>query len=258
MLRMFILLVAVGAGGTAAWMSVTPTATPTSEPTIAAPDPVPMAEVLVAANPLDPGTTLVPEDMRWQSWPEDALVAGYILRPEQPEAPAGFAGQMARVDLAAGEPIRAKHLVLSEGGFLSSRLDSGQRAVAVRISPESTAGGFIMPNDRVDVLRTFSQPGADGQSRMVSETILRNVQVLAIDQSTDSNGDDAVLGKTATLELNAEEVEILTAGEASGLLSLSLRSFADNDDAPRIAATPALKPAVRIYRGGVMEQVARP
>lgn len=258
MLRLFILLVAVGAGGAAAWLSMAPSSPPPPAPITTAPTAVPMAQVLVAANPLTPGRTLLQEDMRWQAWPADALIAGAILRAEQPQALAGFVGQMTRVDLAAGEPIRAKHLVSSDGGFLSGRLNSGQRAVAVRISPESTAGGFIMPNDRVDVLRTFNQPSADGQSRMVSETILRNIHVLAIDQSTDSTGEDAVLGKTATLELNTTEVEILTAGEASGLLSLSLRSFADNDDAPSSVATPVSKPALRIYRGGVLEQVARP
>ncbi len=258
MLRIAILLLALGAGGAAAWVATSVTPVP-RQSAVALPPPQPTAEVLVAAGPLVPGAVLKPEDMRWQSWPENALVEGFVVRTSQPDAPEAFTGQLTRVDFAPGEPIRAEKLILGKGGFLSVMLDPGKRAVAVRISAESTAGGFIMPDDRVDVLRTVSLPGESGQSRMVSETILRNVRVLAIDQNTDNRTSGAVLGKTATLELETDEVEIVVAGEASGLLSLSLRSFADNDVVPPIVAAPAAKPAakptVRIFRSGSVEQV---
>lgn len=256
MLRLFILFIAIGAGGAAAWVATSMTSPPTP-PTVILPDPVPEAEVLVAAGPLQPGVLITQDDMRWQAWPAHALTDGFIVRSDQPDAPDGFVGQVTQVDLFAGEPIRAEKLATARGGLLSSMLEPGKRAVAVRISAESTAGGFIVPNDRVDVLRTFSRQGATGQTQMQSETLLRNVRVLAIDQSTDTRSNDTVLGKTATLELEAEEVEIIVAGEASGLLSLALRSFADNDDEARIVAAPAEKPAVRIFRGGVMEQVTQ-
>jgi len=257
MLRFLILFVALAAGGIAAWVSMTMVSVP-SLPSVAPATPLSSAEVLVAAGPLEPGAVLTSEDMRWQVWPEAALVDGFVIRANQPDAPDGFVGHLTRVDLAAGEPIRAERLIFSQGGFLSVMLDPGKRAIAVRISAESTAGGFIMPNDRVDVLRTNSVPGPSGQALMVSETILRNIRVLAIDQTTDSPAGGAVLGKTATLELEADEVEVVVAGEASGLLSLSLRSFADNDDAARIVAPAPPAATVRIFRSGVIEQVVMP
>jgi pilus assembly protein CpaB len=123
--------------------------------------------------------------------------------------------------------------------------------MAVRISAESTAGGFILPNDRVDVLRS------DGKS-MVSQTILSNVRVLAIDQVVDdANKNDSskanVIGKTATLELDPSQAEIITAAQAAGTLSLSLRSAADNDD-----YHISNRQAVRIIRAGHSEVLNTP
>ncbi len=262
MLRSAILIGALGAGGAAAWVALTMTPSPPA-PSVTLQVPQSTAQVLVAAGQLRPGAVLKPDDMRWQSWPEDALVEGLVVRASQPDAPAAFAGQLTRTDLAAGEPIRADRLVRGQGGLLSVMLASGKRAIAVRISAQNTAGGFIMPGDRVDVVRTFSRPDASGQSRMVSETILRNIRVLAIDQSTENLGEGAVLGQTATLELDAVQVELVVAGEAMGMLSLSLRSFADNDETPQIeeapaqasVLTPSRTPPVRIFRSGSIEQV---
>src|SRR6201993_1438860 len=130
--------------------------------------------------------------------------------------------------MARGEPIREENFTPRHAGYLATVLPSGKRAMAVRISAESTAGGFILPNDRVDVLHS------DGKSP-VSHTILSNVRVLAIDQVVDEtekkeNSKSTVIGKTATLELDPSQAEILTAAQAAGTLSLSLRSAADNDD----------------------------
>ena len=252
MLRVFILFVAVASGGTAAW--VTTNSAP-EQVAVAVPEALPTAEVLVAAGPLEPGSVLRREDMRWQPWPLDGLTDGFVLREDRSDAPQEFVGKLTRGDLASGEPIRAERLIETRGGFLSALLDPGMRAVAVRISAESTAGGFIMPNDRVDVLRTISRPGPSGQSEIESEAILRDIRVLAIDQATDTGDSGAVLGKTATLELAVSEVEIVVAAEASGLLSLSLRSVADATGGPRIVDAPTPKPAIRIFRAGVMEQV---
>lgn len=254
MLRLLILLGAIVAGGAAAWVSTMMT-TASSTPSISAPAAQPIAEVLVAALAVEPGVALKSEDMRWQPWPAASLVDGFVVRSTQPDADKNFVGHLTRIDLAAGEPIRTEKLILTGAGFLSATLEPGKRAVAVRISAENTAGGFIMPHDRVDVLRTASVQGAAGFPQMVSETILRNVRVLAIDQTTDNRAGGAVLGKTATLELAAAEVEVVVAGEASGLLSLSLRSFADNDITAPSVDVSVQKPAVRIFRGGVIEQV---
>lgn len=258
MLRIAILIGALGAGGAAAWVATSNTGS-SLEQSASLQEPQSLAEVLVAAVPLIPGAMLKPEDMRWQAWPEAALADGFVVRADQPDAPAMFVGQLSRTDLAAGEPMRAERFIRAEGGILSVMLSPGKRAVAVRISAQSTAGGFIMPGDRVDVLRTVSGTDLSGQTRMISETILRNIRVLAIDQSIENLGEGAVLGETATLELDALQVELVVSGEAMGLLSLSLRSFADNDDAPLVpvaqVSAPVATPPVRIFRGGVIEQV---
>jgi pilus assembly protein CpaB len=113
-------------------------------------------------------------------------------------------------------------------------LPPGKRAVAVRVSAESAAGGFILPNDRVDVLHIVE---VGEQKERVSQAILRNVVVLAIDQVVDDNSKDnkgnakaAVVGKTATLELDKFQTEILTAAQAKGTISLALRSAADKSE----------------------------
>lgn len=260
MLRAAILIGALAAGGAAAWVATTMTrATPA--PTVTLAEPQATAEVLVAATTLNAGTTLKPEYMRWQAWPEEALLEGFIVRTAQPDAPNVLAGQMTRSSVVTGEPIRTERLVRGTGGYLSVVLTAGKRAIAVRTSAQTTAGGFVMPGDRVDVVRTFASADPEGQTRMVSETILQNIRVLAIDQATENSGEGTVLGQTATLELDAAQVETVVAGEAMGLLSLSLRSFADHDEAPRVVKTPpqvqtpSKTPPVRIFRRGVVEQV---
>ena len=125
------------------------------------------------------------------------------------------------------------------------------RAIAVRISANNTAGGCILPGDRVDVVETVGQQGGtDGPTTNVSRTILTNVKVLAIDQTVqDKEGEAVVVGKTATLELEPAQVELVTAAEASGTLSLSLRSIADTDEVVS-AREQKQSGTVRIFRGG--------
>jgi pilus assembly protein CpaB len=137
--------------------------------------------------------------------------------------------------------------------------------MAIRISAESTAGGFILPNDRVDVLHTVADQGqSDGPKLHVSRTILSNISVLAIDQSVDERAKDekskneknapkaVVVGKTATLELNLQQAEVLAAAEATGTLSLVLRSAADNGES---VSEQQNKPTVRIFRNGRIDVV---
>jgi pilus assembly protein CpaB len=136
-----------------------------------------------------------------------------------------------------------------ESGFLSAILPSGKRAAAVRVTAQSTAGGFILPNDRVDVVHT----GASGDNT-VSQTILRNIRVLAIDQTVEErDGERVVVGKTATLELDPAQVEIITAAETSGTVSLALRSMADvgEEDDTEHRRTGI----VRIFRSGQSQLV---
>jgi pilus assembly protein CpaB len=210
-----------------------------------------MQDVLVAAGDLQPAQTLTKENLRWQPWPQDALNSVYLTRSSRPDAIETLVGTVIRNRIAAGEPIRQENLTPRHAGYLATVLPPGKRAMAVRISAESTAGGFILPNDRVDVLHN------DGKSPL-SRTILGNVRVLAIDQVVDDttkteNGKANVIGKTATLELDPSQTEILNAAQAAGTLALSLRSAADNNDYHL-----SNRQAVRIIRAGHSEIVNTP
>lgn len=200
-------------------------------------------EVLVASADFGLGQTLTKDSMRWQAWPEAMLNPAYITRSAKPDALEKLAGSVLRSRMTHGEPILDDKLVPLKSNLLSTMLPPGKRAIAVRISAENTAGGFILPNDRVDVVHTIERQNG-GNKEQFSHTVLQNVPVLAVDQTVDArNGDDkakddkagpksssksAALGKTATLEVDPEQAEILASAEAEGRLSLSLRSSADN------------------------------
>ncbi len=244
MLRIVILIAALFAGGVAAWMALALRGQPTVVTAAGPATPAPVQDVLVASANLGLGQTLTKETMRWQSWPESALTPTYIIRSKKPDALETLAGKIVRSRMTSGDPIRDENLVPLNSGFLSAMLPSGKRAVAVRISAQTTAGGFILPSDRVDVVLTV----AHDKSEPFSSTILRDVSVLAIDQAVDERGKDdtgkmkpAVVGKTATLELDPSQVEIITAGETQGTLSLALRSAADNGEAIRLQHSQTVK-----------------
>lgn len=252
MLRSFIFLVALLAGGGAVWVSMGAPAAVTAATDGPAPR---MADVLVAAYDLTPGSVLEPGAMRWQPWPQDALNAAFITHDARPDAMHGFAGLIARGGLVAGEPVQDAKLSARDAGALSVILAPGKRAVAVRINAENSAGGFVLPHDRVDVLLTTSHPGASGQNNVSSRVILKNVKVLAVDQMVDGTS-EAVVGKTATLELSPAEVEVLTAAEVAGSLSLALRAMSDNDeDSLIVVEEEEAKKTLRIFRGGQLEVV---
>ncbi len=207
-----------------------------SEPPPPSPPPIPqtvkMSDVLVAAEDLPMGQTLRGSDLRWQPWPADAVPAGYITRNQDPNAVEQTAGSIARSGFLRGEPIRPDRLIKANGsGFMSAILPSGMRAVAISIDNRgaTSAGGFILPNDRVDVLRTYrdDDPSRSGDAHL-AETILSNIRVLAIGQNIqERNGEKVVTGETATLELTPGQAEIVTLAQKVGQLSLALRSLAD-------------------------------
>jgi len=248
MLRIIILLIAVGAGGLAFWLVFD---APQRDAVATANVPVVQAtvEVLVAAIDLSQGQVLEQKSLRWQSWPKDAVSAGFVSREATPDALASFTGALVRSRFVAGEPIREQKLSHGSAGMLAALLPPGKRAIAIRVSAESAAGGFILPNDRVDVIQNITT-SSDGRPENRSRTLLRNVRVLAVDQRADeTTGELVVVGKTATLELKPDQVELITAAEASGTLSLSLRSIADTDEVVS-AREQKQSGTVRIFRGG--------
>lgn len=250
--RLVVLTVAIAAGGIAALL-----AGRSEKPAETTPDVVVKPntiDILVAKSNIPMGNSLSPADIEWQAWPATTAAGNFIRKPDRPNAIESLSGQIARAPFVAGEPIREAKLVNAKGsGFMAAILPSGKRAVATQITPETGAGGFILPNDHVDVVFTPRDKNADkasDSSNNTSEIILSNIRVLAIDQSVEEkNGQKVVVGKTATLELTPAQVETLTQAQQSGTLSLALRSITDasKDEAP----PEKTKSGVNIVRFGV-------
>jgi len=192
-------------------------------------------EVLVAAKDINLGTLISGGDLRWQEWPKSALSGHLITKTSKPDAASSFAGATVRVPFVSGEPIIDKKVIRpGQGGFMAAILPKGMRAISVKISVESGVGGFILPNDRVDVLltRRLRSNASGGNEEHVSDTVLKNVRVLAIDQtfSDSEKGEQVAIGKTATLELKPEQSEMLALAEAMGDISLTLRSIMESSN----------------------------
>lgn len=268
MIRMFILMIAAIAGLTAAFLTYSTSDDGRAEAvTMEVPPEIKMQDVLVASELIEQGQMIGVQNVHWQKWPDAAVHAGFVTRNDRPAAVEELAGTMMRGRLLPGEPLRLDRLTPSNTSFMAALLPAGKRAVAVKVTAESSAGGFILPNDRVDVLLTRHDPGQGGA---VTRAILRSVKILAIDQLVDGAASDAMIGRTATLELDAAQTEVITAAEASGMLSLALRSITDPVDSdpdpvgktPDIASNqPAPEPVrktVRIRRAVTMETVTLP
>jgi pilus assembly protein CpaB len=205
-------------------------------PVIAKPETV---DILVAKSNIGMGQSLSAGEIAWQAWPKEAATGNFIRKNDRPTALEDLSGQIARYPFVAGEPIREAKLVNAKGsGFMAAILPPGMRAVSTQISPETSAGGFILPNDRVDVIltrRDLAAEKATGIESHTSEVVLSNVRVLAIDQNVEEKGGQkVVMGKTATLELNPAQTETLALSQKRGTVSLALRSITDAEkqDAP--------------------------
>jgi pilus assembly protein CpaB len=229
--RIVVLGVALAAGGVAAFLASghREAALPPPPP----PPPLATVEILVAKNDLGRGQLIADGDVGWQIWPEVAANPSFVKKTERPDAMEQFVGAVVRIPVAAGEPIRDPAVVFAKGsGFLAAVLTKGMRAVSMEISPENGAGGFILPDDHVDVLLTRHDKAAEklsGVDKIISEAILRNVRVLAIDQAVEEKaGQKVVVGRTATLELSPDQSETLQLSRQLGTLSLVLRSLVDS------------------------------
>lgn len=280
-MRLIILLVAAGAAIGAVFLvrSIqTPSAavaagTPAA---VAAAAAAPAVEVLVARADIPVGKFVTADDLKWQAWPEKSETKAFFVRESAPEALESMVGSVARVNVAQGEPVVANRLVKpGQAGFMAAMLTPGTRAVSVEIAPETAAGGFILPDDRVDVLVTreieMSQEGGGGMQNVRSDLILSNVRVLAIDETysrplpADSEGAEAevsqgqsLVGSRATLELAERDAALLAAADKAGDISLSLRSITELQEESGATGVgrvyrdglPTEATGVRVYRYG--------
>ncbi|HEY0027736.1 MAG TPA: Flp pilus assembly protein CpaB [Allosphingosinicella sp.] len=191
-------------------------------------------EVLVATRSLPVGTIIDAEALRYQKWPEGLVQPAYFIKGKAGTNPAELIGTVVRNEITAGQPLTHGSLIKpGERGFLAAALGAGMRAVTVSVSATSSVAGFIFPGDRVDMVLTQTVPGGgEGQPLKASETIMRNVRVLATDQRMDVKGED---GKpvvqnfsTVTLEATPKMAEKIAVAQTIGQVSLVLRSLADN------------------------------
>jgi pilus assembly protein CpaB len=198
---------------------------------VAAPPPPPLTDkALVAAKALNSGDVIDESGMRWQDL-QDKIPEGAIRKSASPShVEKDLKGKIVRSKVDAGRPLLWEYL---DRSTLESDLKEGKRAVAINIDAQgsSTAGGFILPNNRVDVIHTFRDEGAARKGNgnaYVSQTILTNIPVLAIGQNYQvRNGDRVVTGANATLELTPAQAETIILAQRTGLLSLALRGVKD-------------------------------
>jgi pilus assembly protein CpaB len=251
--RIVVLAIALSAGGVAAYLASGTDNKPTAPAAPVAQ--LETADVLVAKADITLGQTLTANDMIWQSWPASTASSSFIRRKDRPDASNQLAGSIARAPFVAGEPIREAKLVKADGsGFMAAILSSGYRAVATEITAETGAGGFILPNDRVDVIltRRLKNPNPALPEIVVSQVALANVRVLAVDQTPkEKEGTNNVIGRTVTLELKPEQTTDLASARQAGTLSLALRSIADANQVTISANDQIQRPSINVVRYGV-------
>ncbi len=190
-------------------------------------------DILIANKDLQVGEKLT-EGMAWKPFSKEFVTEFMITRERRPEGLKDLAGGRARMAIFKDEPLLTKKVIMpGAGGFMSANLPKGMRAEAVAINPKTSAGGFILPNDRVDIILTRkSRDQRTGVDVVKSETVATNVRVLAVNQVFKQNENDPVTverGETATLELTPLQSEVLATVQSSGEISLALRSIAEND-----------------------------
>jgi pilus assembly protein CpaB len=292
-IQAIVLLVAVVAAGGLFMMMRNMASGPKPTTVIAAPAPVekPVAQVLVAKRDLPVGTRITAADVGWQPWPLDALNPSFITDGSAPAAPppppkdaAGkavakadqavkaaasmisgsgamqrVAGAVVREPILSGEPVTERKIVRGgEGGFMAVVLQPGMRAMALPVTVETGAGGFILPGDRVDVLQNRRVEGAAGgasNQETVASVIMRNLRVLAIDQTTEPQKDaKAMVGAVATLEVPASDEEVVSRAKSQGDLVLALRSYADAGG-PSGRGAGGENSRIRVWRAGQASEV---
>src|SRR6476619_1832962 len=215
----------------------------------AAAAPVPMGpKVLVAKKALPVGTIIDADSFTFQPWPKELMQSAYYVDGQPDGDPKKLLGTVVRFPVTAGQPVTRGSLVgPQDRGFLAAALGAVMRAITVPVNVSSGVAGFVFPGDHIDLVLTQQvDGGGDGPALKVSETIIRNLRVLATDQRITDKGDD---GKTqvkvfgnVTLEVTPRIAEKIAVAQSLGSLSLSLRSIADNSsDLERAVASGEVK-----------------
>ncbi len=202
-------------------------------PEVEAAQPVPQGpKVLVAQRALPTGTIITVDALNFQQWPEELVQDAYFLDGESDINK--LIGTVVRHPITAGEPVTQGSLVRpGDRGFLAAALGPGMRAVTVPVSANTGVAGFVFPGDRVDLVLTQTVAGEEGAPLKAAETVLRNLRVLATDQTTNQikteDGKTVVRGfKTVTIEVTPKIAEKVAVAQTIGTISLALRSIADN------------------------------
>jgi pilus assembly protein CpaB len=191
-------------------------------------------KVLVAKKALPVGTIIDADSFTYQPWPKELMQSAYYVEGAADSSPQGLLGTVVRYPITAGQPVTRGSLVgPQDRGFLAAALGPGMRAVTVPVNTSTGVAGFVFPGDHVDMVLTQQvEGGGDGPALKVSETIVRNLRVLATDQRvTDKDKDGKIEVKTfanVTLEVTPRIAEKIAVAQSLGTLSLSLRSLADN------------------------------
>jgi len=263
--RLIILSVAVAAAGGAGYVAKNMVVAPPPQIIVDAGPKAPaiaLQDVLVLSGDVPMGNKLG-NSIGWQSWPSDGVNANFITRAAEPEALDKLKGSVARVAMYSGEPLRRSKLVGEGQSFMSSILPTGMRAVATAISADTSAGGFILPNDFVDVIMTRRADASNGGGGFNTETILKNIRGLAIDETIqeDEEGKKTRVGQTATLELTPQQAEIITvAQQMADRLTLALRSITDTQEknlpeADYLVSGNGRRGTVRLIKSGEVSEV---
>lgn len=263
--RMIIAGVAVFAAGGAGYVAKNMSAPPAPQIIVDAGPRTPaieMTEVLVLSQDLPMGAT-IEDQLSWQAWPADATNENFVTKDKEPEALEQLKGSVARLAMYEGEPLRRSKLIGAGQSFMSAILPAGKRAIATQIAADTSAGGFILPNDFVDVIMTRRSEGQGAAAQgFVTETILKNIRVLAIDQAIqeDEEGRKVKVGETATLELTPQQAEIITvAQQMADRLTLALRSVTDTQEtdlseADYLVSGNGRRGTVRLIKSGVVSE----
>lgn len=184
-------------------------------------------QVLVARRALPVGTILSADIVAFQPWPKDMVDSAYFVKDQGVDL-SKIPGQVVRIEIAAGQPVPQGALVApTDRGFLAAALQPGMRAVSIAVNENTGVGGFVFPGDKVDLMLTQEVTG-DGPSLRATETIARNVRVLAVDQTVDNTKNEPKIGRTVTVEVTPKLAEKIAVGSTAGQISLSLRSLSDD------------------------------